>query len=48
MKNHSLLLIVFLFTAGMMAQDKGSVVLDVYGNYTFSDRVNFDYGHATI
>lgn len=48
MKNHSLLLIVFLFSAGMMAQDKGSVVLDVYGNYTFSDRVNFDYGHATI
>jgi hypothetical protein len=48
MKNYSLILIAFLFSAAMMAQDKGSVVLDVYGNYTFSDRVNFDYGHATI
>jgi opacity protein-like surface antigen len=48
MKNYSLILIAFLFSAAMMAQDRGSVVLDVYGNYTFSDRVNFDYGHATI
>lgn len=48
MKNYSLLLIAFLFSIVTTAQDKGAVVLDVYGNYTFSDRVNFDYGHATI
>lgn len=48
MKNYSLLLIAFLFSAGMMAQDRGSVVLDVYGSYVFSDRIEFDYGHATI
>ncbi|WP_264565972.1 hypothetical protein [Flavobacterium sp. N3904] len=48
MKNYSYLLIAFLFSAGMMAQDRGSVVLDVYGSYVFSDRINFDYGHATI
>jgi hypothetical protein len=48
MKNYSLTLIAFLFSLGMIAQDKGSIVLDVYGNYTFSDRVEFDYGHATV
>jgi opacity protein-like surface antigen len=48
MKNYSFILIAFLFSAGMMAQDRGSVVLDVYGGYTFSNRVNLDYGHATI
>jgi opacity protein-like surface antigen len=48
MKNYKLLLIAFLFSAGMMAQDRGSVVLDVYGSYVFSNRVNFDYGHVTI
>ena len=48
MKNYSLTLIAFLFSLGMIAQDKGSIVLDVYGNYTFSDRVEFGYGHATV
>lgn len=48
MKNLSLLAIAFLFSAGMMAQDRGDVVLDVYGSYTFSNRVEFDGGHATI
>lgn len=48
MKNYILTLIAFLFSVGMKAQDRGSVVLDVYGNYVFSDRVEFDYGHATI
>lgn len=48
MKNYKLILITFLFSAGMMAQDRGSIVLDVYGSYVFSNRVNFDYGHITI
>jgi opacity protein-like surface antigen len=48
MKNYSLLLIAFLFSAGMMAQDRGSVVLDVHGSYTFSNNINFDYGHLNV
>jgi opacity protein-like surface antigen len=48
MKNYRLLLIALLFSAGMMAQDRGSVVLDVHGSYTFSNNVNFDYGHIKI
>lgn len=48
MKNFSLILIAFLFSVSMTAQDKGSIVLDVYGSYVFSDRVEFDYGHATL
>lgn len=48
MKNYSLLVIAFLFSAGMMAQDRGSVILDVYGNYVFSDKVDFDYGNIKI
>lgn len=48
MKNYSLLLIAFLFSVGMMAQDRGSVVLDVHGSYTFSNNVDFDYGNIKI
>src|SRR6478735_8049718 len=48
MKNYCLLLIAFLFSIGMMAQDRGAVLLDVYGSYTFSNNVNFDYGHIKI
>jgi opacity protein-like surface antigen len=48
MKNFSLILVAFLFSISITAQDKGSMVLDLYGSYVFSDRVEFDYGHATI
>jgi hypothetical protein len=48
MKNCKLILIAFLFSAGMMAQDRGAVVLDVYGSYVFSNNVNFDYGDIKI
>jgi opacity protein-like surface antigen len=48
MKNYSFILIAFLFSAGMIAQDRGSVVLDVYGSYIFSDDVDFEVGHAKI
>jgi opacity protein-like surface antigen len=48
MKNYKLILIAFLFSAGMMAQDRGSVVLDVHGSYTFSNNINFDYGHIRV
>ncbi len=43
MKNYRLLLIVLFFSAGMMAQYRRSVVLDVHGSYTFSNNVDFDY-----
>lgn len=42
------LLFTFLCTSFIVAQDKGSFIGNIYGNYVFSDRVNFDYGHATI
>ncbi|HKO78148.1 MAG TPA: outer membrane beta-barrel protein [Flavobacterium sp.] len=48
MKNFRLLLIAFLFSASMMAQDRGSVVGNIYGSYTFSNNVNFDYGDLKI
>jgi hypothetical protein len=48
MKNFSFIVIAFLFSAGMMAQDRGSVVLDVYGSYVFSNSVDFDYGDIKI
>lgn len=48
MKNYFLLLVAFFFSAGMTAQDRGSVVLDVYGSYTFSNNINFDYGHLRV
>lgn len=48
MKNYRLLLIAFLFSAGMMAQDRGSVVGNIYGTYTFANNVDFDYGQLEI
>jgi len=48
MRNYSFLLVAFLFTSIIIAQDKGSFTGNVYGGYTFSSRINFDYGHATI
>ncbi|AOW08816.1 outer membrane beta-barrel protein [Flavobacterium gilvum] len=48
MKKYSLLLFAFLLSAGMMAQDRGSVILNAYGSYVFSDKVDFDYGHIKV
>jgi opacity protein-like surface antigen len=48
MKNYRLLLIVLFISAGMMAQYRESVVLDVHGSYTFSNSVDFDYGDLKI
>ena len=48
MKNYRLLLIVLFFSAGMMAQYRRSVVLDVHGSYTFSNNVDFDYWDLKI
>lgn len=32
----------------MMAQDRGSVVGNIYGSYTFANNVDFDYGQLEI
>ncbi|HSD06725.1 outer membrane beta-barrel protein [Flavobacterium sp.] len=48
MKNYVLILVAFLFSFGIMAQDRGSVILNAYASYTFSNNVNFDYGHLKI
>lgn len=48
MKNFRLVLIALLFSVGMMAQDRGSVVGNIYGSYTFENNVSFDYGHIDI
>jgi opacity protein-like surface antigen len=48
MRNYIYFLTIFLFTTSILAQEKGSIVVDIYGSYIFSNRINFDYGHATI
>lgn len=43
MKHYLLLLIAFVLSPIMKAQNAGSVALNLYGGYTFSDEVNYDY-----
>ena len=40
MKNYLALVVVLLLSAGVKAQDRGSVLLNVYGGYNFADRVD--------
>ena len=40
MKNYFALMVVLLLSVGVKAQDRGSVLLNVYGGYNFSDRVD--------
>ncbi|MFH6996719.1 outer membrane beta-barrel protein [Flavobacterium sp. FlaQc-57] len=48
MKQCGLLLVVFLSTIGMRAQDARSFSLNLYGGYNFSDSVDYDGYSATI
>ncbi|KAF2516209.1 MULTISPECIES: outer membrane beta-barrel protein [Flavobacterium] len=48
MKKYHLLLVVFLFTLTMSAQGQGSFLLNLYGGYTFSDKVEFDSSYARV
>lgn len=48
MKRFSLLLVVFLSTIGMSAQEARSLSLNLYGGYNFSDSVDYDGYSATI
>lgn len=42
MKKYGLLLVIFLCTLGMKAQDGGSFSANLYGSYNFADKVDFD------
>ncbi|WP_456311823.1 OmpA family protein [Pseudomonas shirazensis] len=48
MKKYNLLLVGFLFSLGVSAQSSNSILLNLYGGYTFSDKVEYDnmYGYV--
>ncbi|KUJ63599.1 hypothetical protein AR687_02130 [Flavobacteriaceae bacterium CRH] len=48
MKKYNLLFVVFLFTIFATAQQSKSFLLNLYGGYTFSDKVEYDgmYGYV--
>jgi len=48
MKQYSLLLVLFLSTIGMNAQDARSFSLNLYGGYNFGDKIDYDGYSAKI
>jgi opacity protein-like surface antigen len=48
MKINKLLFAVFLCSIGVSAQNSKSILLNVYGGYTFSDKVEFDNSYARV
>jgi hypothetical protein len=42
MKKYHFLLIVFLFSLVSQAQKSNSLLLNLYGGYTFSDKVEYN------
>ncbi|TDO99148.1 outer membrane beta-barrel protein [Flavobacterium sp. 245] len=48
MKKYHLLFVVFLFSLTISAQSQGSFLLNLYGGYTFSDKVDFDSSYARV
>lgn len=48
MKKYHLLFVVFFFSLGMSAQSAQSFLLNLYGGYTFSDRVDFDSSYGKV
>ncbi|MHC0442416.1 outer membrane beta-barrel protein [Flavobacterium sp. 3-210] len=48
MKKYHLLFVVFLFSLTMSAQGQGAFLLNLYGGYTFSDKVDFDSSYAKV
>jgi len=48
MKKNHLLFVVFFFSLTMSAQSSKSFLLNLYGGYTFSDRVDFDDSYARV
>ena len=48
MKKYHLLFVVFLFSLTLSAQSSGSFLLNLYGGYTFSDKIDFDESYARV
>ena len=48
MKKYHLLFAVFFFSLTMSAQSEGSFLLNLYGGYTFADKVEFDNSYARV
>jgi opacity protein-like surface antigen len=48
MKQLSLLLVILLSSISIKAQESQTLSLNVYGGYTFSDRVDYDGYHVTV
>jgi len=48
MKKYHLLFAVFFFSLTMSAQSEGSFLLNLYGGYTFADKVEFDSSYARV
>lgn len=48
MKKYHLVVAVFFFTLTMSAQSAQSFLLNLYGGYTFSDKVDFDSSYARV
>lgn len=48
MKTNHLLFIVFLFSAGVTAQSSKSFLLNIYGGYVFSDKVEYENSYGYV
>jgi len=48
MKNYYLLVAVLFFSLAMSGQTANSFLLNLYGGYTFSDRVDFDSSYGKV
>ncbi|QOG00644.1 outer membrane beta-barrel protein [Flavobacterium sp. MDT1-60] len=48
MKKYHLLFVVFFFSLAMSAQSSGAFLLNLYGGYTFKDKVEFDNSYAYV
>jgi opacity protein-like surface antigen len=48
MKKYHVLFVVFFFSLAMSAQKAQSFLLNLYGGYTFSDKVDFDSSYARV
>ena len=47
MKNYLIVLVLFL-SFNTKAQESGSLSLNLYGGYNFSDKVEFDFGYVDV
>jgi len=48
MKKYPLLFVVFFFSLGISAQNSNSFLLNLYGGYAFSDKVEFDNSYGYV